>query len=102
MVKHGEMCLYDRMRRVRYLCSLAMFDTCVGFFVVMFLLTRVRADIFLIISFDWRPKALVSNERYDCSAFHGTILAGHCRQACRHHVTDLYDRRSLVATMRCI
>ena len=40
------------------------------------------------LSFDWRTKALVSNEFHDCSAFHDTILAKACWQACKQHVSD--------------
>ena len=39
-------------------------------------------------SFDWPTKALVSDERHDCSFFYGTILATTCRLASRQHVND--------------
>ena len=48
-----------------------------GFSTITVPWTRVLTNVFLMISFDWRPKALVSNECYDCFAIHGTIVALH-------------------------
>ena len=76
------------MMQVRgYLRPLSMFDTCVGLYnddsIDMCLDGRLYH-----LSFDWKTKALVSNERHFCSAFHDTTLAKACRLACKQHVTD--------------
>ena len=87
MCVYGGMRLHGRMGRV-WCYPLSMLGTCVGFFAMTVQLTRVRTDVFCRLSFDWRTKALVSNEHHDCSAFHDTIPAMAFRQACRQHVSD--------------
>lgn len=77
----GETCLRDGIRRVRHFRSSYMFYTCVGFFAMTFPFTRVRRDVFIIIGFDWQPRAAIGNERSNCYVVHNTILDRTCRQA---------------------